>query len=474
MAQAQETHIKKSVVRDLTEGSPMKLILGFMLPLLLGLLFQQMYNMADTVIVGRYLGMNALAGVGSTGAVNFFVIGFVIGICTGFSIPIAQKFGLKDYSALRKYAGNTLWVCLFFAVLLTAAVCILCPKILTAMRTPEEVFNEAYDYIFIIFLGIPASFLYNSLSGIIRSLGDSKTPVIILVISSLVNIALDILLIAVLGAGVWGAALATVSSQLVSGLICLGVIIKRFDILKLSKGDLVPDLRYIGSLCASGIPMGLQYSITAIGTILIQSAVNSLGPSTMAAVTSASKVSQFMCCPFDAMGSTMTVYGGQNIGAGKYERVKKGLLDCCILGVIWALTALCIVLLFGEQLVSMFIDRNNIEEGADIDTVISLGRHFLVINASFYWAVAFVNIVRFLIQGMGFSQVALFAGIFELAARAAAALKAVPLLGFDGVCAASPAAWILADIFLIPAFFACFKYAAKKHTKKIQTAKEGA
>lgn len=453
----------KSAARDLTSGKPMRLILGFMLPLLLGMLFQQFYNMVDTIVVGRYLGVNALAGVGSTGSINFLVLGFVIGVCAGFAIPVAQKFGSKNFEELRKYVGNTIWLSAVFAALLTTATCLLCSSILAWMKTPSDVFNEAHDYIFVIFLGIPVTFLYNILSGIIRSLGDSKTPVIFLIISSLLNVALDVFMIVVLKMGVSGAGWATVIAQLVSGTLCLIYIARRFDILRLSRDDLKPDTYYIGRLCATGLPMGLQYSITAIGSILLQTAVNSLGSSYMAAVTAGSKVSQFMCCPFDAMGSTMATYGGQNIGAGRLDRVKKGLFDCSLLGTGYAVFALGIAALFGGKLAMMFINQDDIQSAADIPEILRLARQFLVTNASFYIPLAFVNIVRFLIQGMGFSQIAVYAGVFELAARAAVGLALVPRFGFTVVCFANPFAWILADIFLIPTFFVCCRY-IKQHS----------
>ncbi|MCM1165894.1 MAG: MATE family efflux transporter [Lachnospiraceae bacterium] len=454
----------KSAVRDLTSGSPMRLILGFMLPLLLGMLFQQFYNMVDTIVVGRYLGVDALAGVGSTGSINFLVMGFVIGVSAGFAIPVAQKFGSRDEDALRKYVGNTLWLAAALAAVLTTATCLLCSNILHLMNTPDKVFSEAYDYIFVIFLGIPVTFLYNILSGIIRSLGDSKTPVIFLVISSILNIILDIFMIVALKMGVSGAGWATVISQLVSGLMCLIFIVKRFEILKLKKDDLKPDPYYIGRLCASGLPMGLQYSITAIGSILLQTAVNGLGPSYMAAVTAGSKVSQLMCCPVDAMGSTMATYGGQNVGAGKIERVKKGLQACSLLGVIWAVLAFGIVALFGGNLAMMFVDKNDAQSAEAISEIISHAHQFLVSNGAFYLLLAFVNIVRFLIQGMGFSQVAVYSGVFELVARGAFGLWVVPLFGYNAVCFANPTAWILADMFLFPTYFACYKR-LKRRTK---------
>lgn len=440
----------KSSVKDLTTGSPMKLILGFMLPLLLGMLFQQFYNMVDTAIVGQFLGIDALAGVGSTGSINFLVLGFVQGVCIGFAIPVAQQFGSKDFEAMRRYVGNTIWLAVTFAVVLTAATCILCTNILTWMDTPDDVFQQAYDYIFVIFLGIPVTFLYNILSGIIRSVGDSKTPLYFLIISSLLNVGLDVFMIVVLNMGVSGAGWATVISQLVSGILCLIFMIKRFDILRLKKSDLRPDKYYIGRLCGVGIPMGLQYSITAIGSILIQTAVNGLGSTYVAAVTAGSKVSQLLCCPFDAMGSTMATYGGQNIGAGKVERVKKGLAACSLLGVCYSVIGFLIILFAGRSISMLFVNDTN---GGSVEEILDLARQFLLINGAFYIPLAFVNIVRFLIQGMGFSQIAIFAGVFEMLARGIVALCLVPFFGFNAVCFANPAAWIFADCFFDTAVF---------------------
>ncbi len=453
---------KMASVKDLTQGKPMKLILGFMLPLLLGMLFQQLYNMVDTIIVGRVIGIDALAGVGSTGSINFLVMGFVMGLCAGFAIPVAQMFGSKNYEELRRYVGNTLWIAVFFSVVLTTATCLLCSNILHWMKTPDNVFREAYDYIFVIFLGIPVTFLYNILSGFIRSLGDSKTPVIFLVISSFLNIGLDIFMIVVLKMGVSGAGWATVISQLVSGILCLIFIIKKFDILHLKKEDLRPSLYHIGRLCGIGLPMGLQYSITAIGTILIQTAVNGLGSIYMASVTAGNKVGQFMCCPFDAMGSTMATYGGQNIGAGETKRIKRGLFDCSLLGIGYALIAFAVAFFFGGELSMIFIDKTNPEVAANATQIQELAKQYLVYNAAFYIPLAFVNIVRFLIQGIGSSQVALYAGVFELIARGAAALWLTPIFGYTAICLANPLAWILADLFLIPAFFGCYSVVKKR------------
>lgn len=452
----------RNTVKDMTVGSPMKLILGFMLPLFLGMLFQQFYNMVDTAIVGQYLGINALAGVGSTGSINFLVLGFVQGVCTGFAIPVAQMFGSKDMDAMRRYVGNTIWLALIFAAVLTTLTGVFCGDILRLMDTPEDCFQQAYDYIFAIFIGIPVTFLYNILSGIIRSVGDSKTPLYFLLISSVLNVGLDIFMIVVLGMGVGGAGWATVISQLVSGLLCLVYMIKRFDILRLKRSDMRFDKYYISRLLAVGIPMGLQYSITAIGSILIQTAVNGLGSAYVAAVTAGSKVSQLLCCPFDAMGSTMATYGGQNIGAGRPDRIRKGLADCSLLGIGYSLIGFMVILFFGESLAMLFI---NDADGGNVAEILGLSHQFLMTNGAFYVTLAFVNIVRFLIQGMGFSKIAIFAGVFEMTARGFVALVLVPCFGFNAVCFANAAAWIFADIFLIPLFFRCIKRVSMKPAK---------
>ncbi|MCM1127040.1 MAG: MATE family efflux transporter [Lachnospiraceae bacterium] len=435
----------KDTTKDMTVGSPMKLILGFSIPLLLGFLFQQFYSVVDTVIVGRFLGMEALAGVGATGSINFMIVGFCMGVCSGFAIPVAHKFGAKDYSGMRQVIANCMWLAVLFALVMTVAAALLCRNILTWMHTPEDIFQYSYSYILIIFIGIPATYLYNILSGIIRSMGDSKTPLVFLTLSSFLNIGLDLLCIIVFQMGAAGAAVATVASQLVSGLLCLLYMIKRFEILHISKEEWKINTEYMKILCSMGIPMGLQYSITAVGSVILQTAVNGLGSLAVASVTAAGKVSMFFCCAFDAMGSTMATYGGQNVGAKKLDRVGKGLKDCIMLGAVYSIGAFVILYLFGDNLASLFVDEAQ-------EQMLANAKLFLIINSSFYIPLALVNIVRYLIQGMGFSTFAILAGVFEMAARTLVGLLLVPRLGFTGACLANPLAWIAADIFLIPAY----------------------
>ena len=442
-----------NTTKDMTTGSSMKLILGFAVPLLMGMLFQQVYSLVDTIIVGRFLGVNALAAVGATGSINFLIIGFCLGLCNGFALPVAQRFGAKDYDGLRKYVGNSAVLSVIIGGTITVFTVVFCRNILQIMDTPADIIDLSYNYIVVIFAGIPATLLYNILSSHLRSLGDSVTPVAFLILSACLNIGLDLLFIVTFHWGVFGASFATVLSQLVSGVLCLVFIIIRFDILHLKRDDWRLDPAYVRNLLVMGLPMGFQYSITAIGSVILQAAVNSLGSIALASMTAASKISMFVVCPFDALGSTMATYGGQNVGAGKLERLAKGLRSAVILGAIYSAVIFVVVYFFGENMIQIFLSPT--EENAA--TVLAWAKEFLVINAAFYFPLALVNIVRFLIQGMGFSGFAVFAGVFEMVARTIVGLFLVPVFGFIAACFASPLAWIFADAFLIPAFFFCRK-----------------
>ena len=439
-----------NTTKDMTSGSTMKLILGFALPLLMGMLFQQVYSLVDTIIVGRFLGVSALAAVGATGSINFLIVGFCQGICNGFALPVAQRFGAKDYDGLRKYVGNSAVLSIIFGGAITLITVIACRPILELMQTPADIIDLSYHYIVVIFAGIPAIMLYNILSAYLRSLGDSITPVIFLVLSAGLNIGLDLLFIVTFHWGVFGAAFATVLSQAVSGILCLILIIKKFDLLHLKREDWKLDWGYSRYLLIMGLPMGLQYSITAIGSVILQASVNTLGSTAVASMTAGSRISMFVVCPFDALGSTMATFGGQNVGAGRLDRLGRGLRSAVILGAIYSALILVVLIFFGRNLILLFVSA---KEAA----VIAQAKQFLVTNAAFYLMLALVNIVRFLIQGMGFSGFAVFAGVFEMVARTLVGLVFVPIFGFTAACSANPLAWIFADCFLIPAFFHCRK-----------------
>ncbi len=438
------------MTRDLTQGNPFSLVLGFSVPVLFGFLFQQFYNIVDTAIVGKFLGKEALAAVGATGSLNFLVIGFCMGVCNGFAIPIAQKFGAKDFSLMRKFVMASVYLSVVFSVVLTVLTVVFCRPLLLLMRTPENIIDGAAGYIGVIFAGIPVIFLYNLTAGIIRSLGDSKTPLYFLIIASILNIVLDVVFITVFGWGVVGAAVATVISQGISGVMCLFYMSKKFEVLRMTKEDRKINSHLFPILCGQGVPMGLQYSITAIGSVILQASVNTLGSDAVASVTAGSKLGMFFVSPYDALGTTMSTWGGQNAGARKYPRLKQGLFVSCVIGFVYSIIAFLIMILFGNTLSRIFIN-------ADETLVLAQSHQFLILNSAFYFPLCLVNAVRFLIQGMGFSRFAILAGVFEMVARTLVGVVFVPIFGYSAACLASPAAWIFADCFLIPAFFWCYK-----------------
>ncbi len=435
----------KQRIKDMTVGSPAKLLLAFMMPLIFGNLFQQVYNMVDTIVVGRYLGQHALAGVGSTGAVNFLVLGFSMGLCSGFAIPVAQKFGEKDYQGLRRYVGNMIWLGVGFALILTVSTTLLCRRILVWMRNPAETIDYAYNYIFWIFLGIPATMLYNLLSGLIRSLGDSRTPLLFLIFSSVLNVGLDLLFIVTFRMGVMGASVATVAAQLISGLLCLILIIRKYPILKLSAADLLPRRAYLQKLLSMGIPMGLQFSITAIGGTVLQTAVNELGTASMAAMTAGNKISLLFDCPLSAIGTAMATFAGQNLGAHRLDRVHKGFRVCMLIGGIYCIAIFALIACGGSPLSGIFLENPSEE-------IISMCEKFLLYNSSLYFLLLMVFLLRMTLQGLGYSFIVVLAGVLEMVARGGIALGLVPQLGFDAVCLANPAAWLFADVFLLPTY----------------------
>lgn len=438
------------MTKDMTQGSPARLIAEFALPLLAGMLFQNLYNFVDTMIVGRFLGVTALAGVGATGSINFLVLGFCMGLCAGFCIPVAQCFGAKEESRMRQFAANAVWLSVVFSLAMTVLTVVFCRDILALMNTPADCFEEAYSYIVVLFAGIPFIIMYNLLSGCLRSLGDSRTPLLFLVLSSLMNVVLDLAFILGLNMGVTGAALATVVSQTVSGLLCLMWIVRRVPILHISGREWKLRSDRVSTLCAYGIPMGLQYSITAIGTVVLQVAVNSLGSLSVAAMTAAIKVLNFIACPFEALGSTMATYSAQNAGAGRYERLNRGVFTALAMGFVYSVAAFAVAWGFGRNLTQLFVAEGSAE-------LIELARQFMLMETVFYPLLALVNVVRFSIQGMGFSGFAVIAGVLEMIARSMVGVLLVPALGFLGVCLGSPLAWIFADVFLIPAYFRCKK-----------------
>jgi len=438
---------------NMTTGSPAKHILRFAIPLLFGNLFQQFYNMVDTVIIGNYLGTSALASVGATGSICFMIIGLCLGICAGFGIPVAQRFGAKDYPEMRRFIANALWISIALATVITTAVLILCDNILQAMNTPEDIYDGSYTYVSILFMGIPLIILYNLCASVVRAMGDSKTPLYFLIISSLLNIILDLVLVKPYG--IAGPAWATVISQGVSAFLCLIYLWRKYPVIHPEKGERSFSLSHVGRLLMQGLPMGLQYSITAIGSVILQTAVNGLGSAYVAAMSAGAKLSMFFCCPYEALGNTAATYGGQNIGAGRPDRIGKGLRTLLFYGFIYSVAAAVVLFLFGGQLSRLFMDKPDpfIEKNAHL---------FLKLNSAFYFLLAVVNIVRFMIQGMGYSIIAIVAGIFEMVARSLVGFVFVDMYGFPAACLANASAWVAADTFLTVVFLLILRKEKKK------------
>ncbi|MBR4501904.1 MAG: MATE family efflux transporter [Clostridia bacterium] len=437
---------RNNVTRNMTEGDPLKLILAFSVPLMFGLFFQQLYSFVDAAIVGRFLGTSALAAVGSTGSVNFLVLGFCMGICSGFGIPISQAFGAGDERALRRYTASACYLALGISVLFAVGTGLCSTAALRAMNTPADILNEAAAYIRIIFFAIPVTVVYNLAGSVLRAVGDSRTPVLFLVAASLINIALDLVFILIFHMGVTGAAWATVISQLFAGIGCVRTVLKHLPMLTECPDDLKFRKRYVLKTAAMGVPMGLQYSITAVGSIVMQTAVNGLGTGAVAAVTAAGKLYSFFTCVFDALATAMATFCGQHVGAARAERIPAGLRAAGVIGTVYSFLVLGLVCLLGGRMLGIFL-------GDDTDgPVAAMAMRYMVTNVAFFVPLLFVNIVRFSIQGMGFTRLAMVAGVFEMVARTLVAVALVPRFGFDAACFANPLAWVMADVFLFPCF----------------------
>ncbi len=442
----------------MTEGNPLKLILSFTLPLLLGNLFQQTYNMVDAMIVGRCIGANALAAVGASTSVQFMVLGFCMGCCAGFAIPVAQRFGAKDYSLMRSYIFHAGLLTTLIAVFMTSLCVIFCPNILHLMKTPENIYGSAYAYLLIIFLGIPFSLLYNLLAGILRAVGDSRTPFIFLVISTILNIILDLLFIIVFKLGCAGAAAATVTAQAVSGLLCLLLIYKKFDILKVQKNERKLNSNTLRVCLLMGVPMGLQYSITAIGSMVLQASNNKLGEVYISAYAAGSKLKQFGMCPFDALATAVSNFCSQNLGAIKFDRIKKGLNTGITLGVLYGIFIGIVLNIWGYELSTLFVDSSEVD-------VLNASALYVAHIGLFFWAIGFLNTCRLTIQGIGHASIAIISGVLEMIARILVSTIFVPKFGFAAITYADQCAWIAAILYCVPLVYILIDRKEKKYCK---------
>ena len=439
------------MTKDMTQGSPLKLILAFAVPLMLGSLFQQFYNLADTIIVGRFVGVEALAAVGSVGGLNYLVLGFVNGIACGFSIPISWTFGAKDYVEMRRYTANAVWLSVFFAAVLTVVTVAMTRSILVWTNTPDNIIDLADIYIRTIFIGIPFTLLYNMTSALMRALGDSKRPLYFLLVASFLNIGLDLLCIITFKMGVFGAAFATVFSQAVAGLGSLWYILKHYNELRWNKEESPPEQT---ALCQRvwdrAVPSVWQCSITAIGSVVLQGAVNGLGSDIVAAQTAGGKAAQFLSVPLESIGTAMTTYASQNMGAHDLNRVNKGVNTALGIGCVYSVASFLILRVLDKALIGLFLESSQTE-------IMANAQSFIFWNSVFYIPLAVLIIYRYTIQGLGYSSLAMFAGVAEMIARAMVGFLFVPLWGYFAACIANPVAWFFACFFLIPAYIVVFR-----------------
>lgn len=436
--------------KEMTAGPALPLIFNFTLPLLLGNLLQQTYSLVDAAIVGKFLGINSLASVGASSSVIFLILGFCNGCSCGFGIPVAQKFGARDYSTMRRYVSVSLQLSVVLSVIIAIITSLYCADILRLIRTPENIFDDAYAYLLVTFIGVPCTFLYNLLSSVIRALGDSKTPFWFLLFSTILNILLDFFCILVLDWGVLGASVATVFSQGVSALLCYLYMYRRFQILKSTPNERKFQPKLAKTLMYIGVPMGLQFSITAIGSIMLQSANNALGTACVAAFTSAIRIKMFFICPFESLGIAMATYSGQNYGAGKPERIWTGIKVSSLMMIIYAAFTFVVLMLGSRFLALLFVDASEIE-------ILKNTELYLHVSCYFFPTLGLLCILRYTIQGAGYTNLAMLSGVSEMIARTLVSLYAVPVWGFIAVCFGDPSAWIAADLFLIPAFIYVYR-----------------
>ena len=436
------------MVRDMTSGSPMKLIVGFAVPIFLGNLFQQLYSVVDAMVLGRAVGADALAAAGSTQALSFLVLGFITGLTHGYAILIAQRFGAGDYAGVRRTAANAGYLAAVSSLIITAASLLGARALLEVMHTPEDIFRDALLYIQVIFIGTAASVAYNMFSGILRALGDSVSPLVILVVSSIVNVGLDVLFVVVFQWGVAGAAWATVLAQALSSAMCFAVL-RRLELMRFQREDWRGDRDLIRALLRLGVPVGIMNSITAMGIMLLQSVVNGLGSVTVAAYTAGSKLMNLALQPGDILGIAVGTYVGQNLGAGRLDRIRAGVRQSALLSLAINIVMGLVLALFGRELTAVFVSGTE-------EAVIEAAYPYFVITGAGVWIVGLLFLYRFALQSLGDTFIPMVSGGVELGMRVGAVLVLDRCfdMGFYAVCWAEVAAWLGAGVLLAAGYYA--------------------
>jgi len=447
------------MTKSMTSGNPAKLILFFSLPLIVGNIFQQFYSMADTVIVGRTLGVNALAAVGCTGSITFFVFGFVGGFTTGLSIITSQYFGAENMIGVKRSFAASIILSGIVTVVLTLFSVVFAKAMLQMLKTPKEILDEALSYLIIIFWGTGASVMFNLASNMMRALGDSKHPLYFLILACGVNIVLDYVFICYFHMGVAGAGIATVIAQLLSGICCFWYIGKKIPQLRIGKEDMIMAKSELRRHFTIAMPMAFQMSIIAIGALILQFALNGLGAVAVAAYTAAQRIESIATMPMNSFGMTMSTYAAQNYGAGKIQRIKSGVFQCILISVSFSILMSLVNIIAGSGLVSVFVSAKEVE-------VLELAKTYLVITSICYWILSLLFVYRFTLQGLGRGLIPTIAGIAEMVMRAFAAMALVGPFGFAGAAVANPLAWLGACIPLAVAYYWIINMMSKKFLHK--------
>ena len=445
--------MSSGLTKELTQGNAFRLLLVFTVPILLGNVLQQFYLLTDSAIVSNFLGVERLAAVGASTSITFLILGFCNGCAGGMAIPVAQAFGARDYAALRRFVFNALRLAACLSVTLALASSLLCRSIITWIHVPGDIFDDAYVYLLILFIGIPCSFFYNLLASIIRALGDSRTPFLFLLFSTSLNIALDLLFMLGFKWGVAGAAVATVVAQGISAALCFRFMMRNYDVLRESREDRRFDRASALQLLGIGVPMGLQFSITAIGSIMIQSSNNSLGTVFVAGFAAGVRIKMLFMVALESLGIAMTTFCGQNIGAGKPERIIEGVKACMVMTAVYSLLCLAVIWPLSVPLARIFV-------GASDTEIIAAAVRYIRTTVAFFFLLGSLCVFRYSIQGLGFTNFAMWSGVMEMIARVLVSVLLVAPWGFSAVCLADGIAWIAANLFLIPAFVHVFRKVA--------------
>lgn len=443
---------------DMTKGNPTKLITRFIIPIIIGNIFQQLYSMADTIIVGHFVGVKALAAVGATGSVCFLILGFTQGLSTGFTVMTAQRFGAGDKEGMKYSIGSAYVLSMILTVIMTVGSMASMDGLLQLMHTPEDIYDMSKSYIMIICLGLGCSVLYNLLASIMRAIGNSVLPLIFLIISAVLNVGLDIWFIAGFHMGVEGAAYATIISQGISGVLCLIYMIVKVPSLRIEKRHWILDGHCVINQLMVGLPMALQYSITAIGSILVQSALNLLGSTIVAAYSVAGKVEQFVTQPYGAMGTTMATYGAQNRGVNDLDRIKKGVKSAGIMTIIYSVVVYGVMMILLPFMVRLFIAE------AEVGQVYGYVRSYAIICGAFFIPLGLIFVYRHVLQGCGFGVLPMLGGVVELLSRAVVAAIATRQRSYIGVVFANAAAWTSAAVFFVILYVVLMRHMERKKT----------